>query len=92
MAATWETSITVVNREQKRISVSATRTDGEDVRTFGLRTVFIPANETFAEFKTRIAVALNQSYLDEVADEAANSVIVGTAEADIDAALDAMEV
>ncbi len=34
MAATWEVSIAVVNRAEKRIRVKGTRTDGEDVQTF----------------------------------------------------------
>jgi hypothetical protein len=92
MAATWETSITVQNRAQGRITVAATRTDGEDVRTISVEAGFNQGVETFGEFKARVAVQINAEYLADVAGEDADGVLVGTAEADIKAALEGMEV
>ncbi len=92
MAATWDVSIFVVDRDAKRINATGTRTDGEDVRTFGpLRAVFVSDNETLAEFWARLIAQLHQSYLNEVASETADAELIDTAEADMATALNALE-
>ena len=93
MAATWETTITVINCAQKRMSATAVRTDGVDIRTVGpVRAKFNPGNENFIEFKARIAAQLNRKYLDVVAGEAADVTLVGDAETAINTLLNGMEV
>ena len=92
MAATWETSITVTNRAEKRISVSSTRTDGEDVRTVGpLPAKYDPGDGTFAAFLQEVAVRLKAKLTKEDAATAADDLLIGTAEADISAALVELE-
>ena len=88
--ATWETSITVTNLGEKRISVSATRTDGETSQTYALRTQQ-GDGESFGELKTRIGVALWAMHTASEAVDASNSALIGDAETAISTALNGQE-
>ena len=46
MAATWTSTMTVTDLATKRIRVTATRTDGEDIRTYSCDTKIDSSNIT----------------------------------------------
>jgi len=41
MVATWDTQIKVINASEKLVSVSATRTDGEDIQIYNINNVIV---------------------------------------------------
>ena len=92
MAATWEPKLTVTKRSQGRVSVSAIRTDGADVRTITVNAKFRQGKESKDAFKARLAAQLHDKYLSIVAGEVANAAFLDAAETDIKTALDLMEV
>ena len=82
---TWEVKITLVNVANKIVSVSATRTDGEDVRTYGSIVGIIETDKQ----KTAIMDQLHALYKADIAKDAAELSCVGDfgirAKADLEA-------
>ncbi len=89
MTITWELNITPQNVDQKKASVTATRTDdvSGSVETYSIDTVILSTN---AE-KTAVVDQLWQQHLARVTKQAAIDAFVGTMEADGKANLEARE-
>lgn len=90
MAATWDIQITVKNIDAKRISATATITDGADVRTYRiLDDIYKAGSETLEQFQERIATHFWQQYQADLSNESAQAAVVANSEAAIVALLNA---
>ena len=90
--ATWQTSITVTNLAEKRVSISATRTDGADVTSYSAETIFDSGSETLAQFQTRLGTLMWQQHLAATSQQSTIDTLIGASESVISAGLDAQEV
>ncbi|HUU97049.1 MAG TPA: hypothetical protein VM487_15025 [Phycisphaerae bacterium] len=89
MAATWTSTIVITNLAAKRIRVTATRTDGEDVRTYSCDTRIDPGDVQAS--KLALAESIRDQYLADVADQVAHAALLGTWEADLNTWLEGQE-
>ena len=87
--ATWETQLTITNLAEKRIRVSATRTDGEDVDTYSFDTIIDPAD--IPGSKAATVAAVKRLRTEAVAEAEAHAAVLDGWSAQLDAALDAWE-
>ena len=87
MAGTWEVTITPINISTKEVSVSATRTDGEDVRTYIVP--LAPINT--AGEKLAVMDEIWAKFQADIAKDTQISNVIGTLEADAKANLEARE-
>jgi hypothetical protein len=92
MAATWEVEIAVADVANQVINVTATRTDGTNVRTYALSGLsYVPtAGRTLAVIRGEIAGTLYGMYQTQ-AEMAAATAAIANQEALIAAALNAKE-
>jgi len=74
---TWEYTITVTNVAEKIFSVSATRTEGEDVRTYGLSGLSYDTSgsRTLADIRNDIVAFMYGEYQKQVALTVATAAI-----------------
>jgi len=101
--AIWKCTLGVVDVGAKIVSVSAVRTDGEDVRgPYELPSVasspgakyvdgVVVGKETLADVRDRTVEAVHAMYLAELEQEAKIAAVLGTWEASLEAALNALE-
>ena len=90
MAATWTCEITVTNLAQRIVSIRATRTDGEDVRTYYREKVRVDTQD-LAGLRDKLVAGFRKHYEVEVANEQAAAAVIGDWEAGLVAALNAKE-
>jgi len=89
VAASWDSTITVTDLAAKTIRVAATRTDGEDVRTYSCDAVIDP--DDMAGSKLRAANAIRDAYLADAARESAVSAMLDGWAAALNAWLEGQE-
>lgn len=94
--ATWATTFTVVDLNNQVINVTATRTDGQDVRTFSLSGISYMATpgRDLAAIRGELATTMHGMYAKEAAIEAsieASSAAIATHQALMATALNALE-
>ncbi len=95
MAITWQTQIVIVDVAEKRVQITATRTDSADPdnpSTYSGATHLNPiGGETLGEMRDRLAQHLYGLYEADVAAESAAQAVISTYESELNTALDALE-
>ena len=88
--ATWAIDVQVVDVAEKRLSVTGTRTDGADVRSY---TIDVKWDDSLTRQQNGVIMrnCLRAEFDTEIARETAYATIIGTLAADLAAALDAQE-
>ncbi len=72
MDGTWTVSINVIDVGSKRASITATRTDGEDIQTFGPIDAIIGTSEQ----RTEVLDILKNAYLTSLTKQASIDALV----------------
>ena len=87
--ATWEVTISVLDRPEKRVRVTGVRTDGEDVRTYSA-TGQVDTDNLQASLRA-VMDTLFANYTAEAAAEAADATLISGWEATAATYLDGLE-
>ena len=87
--ATWATVIKVTNLQAKRISVTATRTDGEDVWTKTVNGVVDP--DSLATTRDQINGTIWNAWQEYIGEQASNAALLANYEAALAADLNTRE-
>jgi len=85
--ATWDVKITPLNVARKEASITATRTDGEDVRTFSIITALLSDTAQ----KACIAEGIWKQFLDDQAKRSEADTYIGNLAEEAKANLEARE-
>jgi hypothetical protein len=92
MAATWKVTVVLTNPAAGTASVTATRTDGEDVRTYSLAKVSTDTAKTAAgDITGRIVESIRKMFLVDEAQRAATQAVTNKWDAALAEALNAEE-
>jgi hypothetical protein len=92
MAATWTCKIDVTDVPAKLVTVTGTRTDGADVRTYVLSGVSVDTHDSpLATIKAKVVDGLYRQYAADVTKAAASAAMIAGWEAAVAAALNAKE-
>jgi len=91
--ATWTVTIEVANLNSKQANISATRTDGPDVRTFELPRVSLDTHDKpGSQIRQEIVDACWAKFQQSEADAAATTTLLSGYEAALATDLNALEV
>ncbi len=74
MAGTWTHSIVVTNRQERRVRITVTRTDGDDVRSYTFHSL-IPVSQV-AEARRKIRDTIRARYDAEITKEDSDNLMV----------------
>lgn len=91
MAATWDITIQVTALASREIRVTATRTDGDDVRTYSAEGTYDTVNNTPQELLAAYTDLFWNLYQAEIAKETQVAALIGQAEQALATALVAKE-
>jgi hypothetical protein len=91
--ATWTVEIEVADLDAKLVNVTATRTDGVDIRTYALKGVSADTHDkTLSEIRAIVSAELWAAYQAELAKEAKVATLLAGWETALASDLNALEV